>query len=108
MSMMIIKCLGCKTKIEMDHPRRRLCIECKSKRIKDRNLQSNRKTFYQTNKQTGICVVCDNEFLGVTRKRLVCGVKCKIIRKRITRRSRENFHTIKTNLFKSWVMWGEK
>ena len=106
--LMQIKCIGCKTLIDFDNPNRRLCSNCKTLRLKERNKQTNRKKFYKRNKTKGNCVICNSEFLGMTRKRIVCGQKCRIIHRRIILRSRKNFTTIKVNLFKSWVMWGEK
>lgn len=77
---MTIKCIGCKTKITMDHPNRRLCARCRDERHKQRRLRINtkaRKKYIPKSEKIHVCKWCNTVFSSKQEKSKFCSGKCR-------------------------------
>ena len=77
-TMMIIACVGCKKDIEFNHPRRRLCEDCKKQRITNRWKIFNEKNKTHRELKERTCSVCGNTYYSKGMQSVTCAAyDCK-------------------------------
>jgi len=79
LNQMIIKCVGCKTDIVMDHPNKRLCAVCRKTRA-EKKKEYNKKYLrdkYTPKRTEIICKICGKKYVMKNKTAKYCSNSCR-------------------------------